>query len=619
MREFIDSEHPIEDNYYKIMDRYTGKNAHYIISKLRKLIDLDPYFFDAYTSLVDMCYSIEDFHKGDTIIKQASERALKKIVDRKGVWPDRLEWGWLENRHIIRAILNQAILSWKGEIFNEALDLLRKLLRSNPNDNIGARFYILGIRMNISFIDFELRFSGYGFYDKDILEWFNFNYKSYPDEFEWWDKEMEKYETQDEEVDMKEIGGDDEMVFFTIDNIYEKFDTSEEIKYIFENFDVKNQPNKRDTPSPSGDSHKPKIFQLKISIKDTKPPIWRRILISNQVTFHDLHLAIQEFFNWGNYHLHEFNFLHDRYTMQKIRLLGLDSDGKIPDDLDDNFLSFYDAYEDKVKLYDAFSKHRKTVGYLYDFGDNWEHSIKIEKRFPFKKGFKEPLCVGGKRAAPPEDCGGTWGYKRLLKIISNPNHSEYKEMIDWLGGKFDPNKMGINMNKMTPNQIEKKYGSSTNNDTTRENEREELEEDIKGRNFNHIFKAFITYRSNHLKESSLKMYENVIGLLEAYLNRYGFNYLTDEENDKFEEKAKKESKLTFSNFFGTDFLDRFGLTEFLDYFVPHKVIGSKMTFKSIPRVLRSFIKWLHKKGGIAKVDCENHLDIIKDFEEYNLE
>ena len=140
------------------------------------------------------------------------------------------------------------------------------------------------------------------------------------------------------------------------------------------------------------------IFQLKITIKYIRPPIWRRILISNHANFYELHLTIQKFFNWDNYHVHEFHFLHNRNPNHEIRLLGLDPGGKIPDDMDADFLSYHDAQENEVRLCDVFSKNRRTLGYLYDFGDSWEHSIELEKTYPIKRGFKEPLCVGGKRA-----------------------------------------------------------------------------------------------------------------------------------------------------------------------------------------------------------------------------
>jgi len=76
--------------------------------------------------------------------------------------------------------------------------------------------------------------------------------------------------------------------------------------------------------------------------------------------------------------------------------------------------------------------------YTYDFGDNWEHIIKLEKVLPRDKNINYPVCIGGKRASPPEDCGGVWGYEDFLKIINNPDHEEYEETIEWAGGEFDP-------------------------------------------------------------------------------------------------------------------------------------------------------------------------------------
>jgi tetratricopeptide (TPR) repeat protein len=310
MREFIDEEHQIEDQYFKIMDRYSGKNAQSIIPRLNKFIENDPYYFDSYNSLVDLYYSKGEIEKANKIINQASKKALERILDRKGNWPDRLEWGWLENRHIIRAIVNQAILYWKTEETEKALNLFRNLFRSNPNDNVGARYYILGIRLNISFTDFELRFNKNGFYDYDIVKWFDENYKRFSDEFECWDKQMNDYGAQLQDCDVNEIADDDtDMKFFTFENIFDKLEVSDEFRKIADIINAKKQQSEMALSSQSENLYKSRIFQLKITIEDIKPPIWRRILISNQTNFYELHLTIQELFNWGNYHLHEYNIV----------------------------------------------------------------------------------------------------------------------------------------------------------------------------------------------------------------------------------------------------------------------------------------------------------------------
>ena len=76
--------------------------------------------------------------------------------------------------------------------------------------------------------------------------------------------------------------------------------------------------------------------------------------------------------------------------------------------------------------------------YTYDFGDNWEHIITLEKILPRKKEVKYPICIKGERACPPEDCGGIWRYKELLAILQDPNHAEYKETLEWVGKDFNP-------------------------------------------------------------------------------------------------------------------------------------------------------------------------------------
>ena len=192
MKEFIDKFHPISNQYFSIMDRFTGKNAPYIIPRLKKLIEKDPTYFEPYNSLVDLLMLSGKESKAIGYMNQASRRALSQIVDRKGNWPDRLKWSIIENRHIIKAIFNRALLYWDEGQSEEALDLLRKLLRSNPNDNIGARDYILAIRMNMTYDQFEERFNKGGFYDLDLVEWFDRNYKKFRDEFDWWERTIKE-------------------------------------------------------------------------------------------------------------------------------------------------------------------------------------------------------------------------------------------------------------------------------------------------------------------------------------------------------------------------------------------------------------------------------------------
>jgi hypothetical protein len=104
--------------------------------------------------------------------------------------------------------------------------------------------------------------------------------------------------------------------------------------------------------------------------------------------------------------------------------------------------------ERKVKLCELAPNVKSKFIYEYDFGDGWEHIIETKKIGPPKENVKYPTCLKGKFACPPEDCGGIWGYYEMLQIIEDPKHERYEELIDWLGGSFDPeyfNIEGINL------------------------------------------------------------------------------------------------------------------------------------------------------------------------------
>jgi len=85
----------------------------------------------------------------------------------------------------------------------------------------------------------------------------------------------------------------------------------------------------------------------------------------------------------------------------------------------------------------------RRFAYTYDFGDNWEHAVVIEKRAPAGEATSYPACVGGKRNCPPEDCGGAWGYQHLLDILADPAHPERAEQIEWIGEEFHPDEFAV--------------------------------------------------------------------------------------------------------------------------------------------------------------------------------
>jgi hypothetical protein len=91
-----------------------------------------------------------------------------------------------------------------------------------------------------------------------------------------------------------------------------------------------------------------------------------------------------------------------------------------------------------VTLERLVPREKSKLLYEYDFGDSWDHELLVEKRLPLAAGKRYPVCLTGKRACPPEDCGGVWGYASVLEAIRDPEHPEHEEMLEWVGGEFDP-------------------------------------------------------------------------------------------------------------------------------------------------------------------------------------
>ena len=160
------------------------------------------------------------------------------------------------------------------------------------------------------------------------------------------------------------------------------------------------------------------ILSLKITLVGTKPPIWRRILVPDRMILGDLHVAIQAAMGWYNCHMHSF-----------------DIDGRQYGDVsaDDEV-----ANENALNLRRVGKTGVTTFSYTYDFGDNWEHRITIEKPPAKLPGPPYPRCVAGKRACPPENSGGIWGYRESLEILADPAHPEYAERREWFEDDLTP-------------------------------------------------------------------------------------------------------------------------------------------------------------------------------------
>jgi Plasmid pRiA4b ORF-3-like protein len=173
------------------------------------------------------------------------------------------------------------------------------------------------------------------------------------------------------------------------------------------------------------------VFQLKITLLDVDPPIWRRILVPDEITLEKLHDIFQFSIGWEHYHLHEF---------------------RIGDaDLD----------ETKVRLRDVLGEIGAQAIYAYDFGDGWEHSVVVEQIFPPEPDVVYPRCIAGERRGPPEDSGGPFGYQDFLDAITNPKHREHKAMREWIGGPYDAEQFSIeDVNRLLPLVIRRRAKQS---------------------------------------------------------------------------------------------------------------------------------------------------------------
>ncbi len=166
------------------------------------------------------------------------------------------------------------------------------------------------------------------------------------------------------------------------------------------------------------------FLQLKISLRDSKPLIWRRIIVKDTITFHKLHEILQVVMGWENYHLYDFMVNEQRFTLP------------VPD--------WNEKVIDSKKVKLQILKLKQKFYYTYDFGDCWEHQIILEKFLPNENIFMHPVCIAGALSCPPEDSGSIYGYYRLLEIKKNKKHPEYKDLIKgWLGEKFDPERFDI--------------------------------------------------------------------------------------------------------------------------------------------------------------------------------
>jgi hypothetical protein len=166
------------------------------------------------------------------------------------------------------------------------------------------------------------------------------------------------------------------------------------------------------------------IYQLKIVLLGSGPPVWRRLHVPGDATLDWLHAVLQVAIGWTNSHLHQFMVGEDRYSDTRHNFAEYEGDPEIRE-------------ARKFTLRQIAPREQDAFGYEYDFGDSWEHEITVEKILPpDAAAATTAVCLDGACACPPEDCGGVWGYTNLLKILKDRKHPEHKTMKRWVGRSF---------------------------------------------------------------------------------------------------------------------------------------------------------------------------------------
>ena len=163
------------------------------------------------------------------------------------------------------------------------------------------------------------------------------------------------------------------------------------------------------------------IYQIKITLLDIEPKIYRIVQVPAAITLRNLHKVVQKVMAWENCHLYQFVKGNVAYAPQSTEF------------------SFSQGLSDRsVPLNDVLPKVRHKLVYEYDFGDGWLHEVMLQKILPAEEGVRYPVCIEGKFAAPLEDSGGPPGYCDLLEALDDPQHPVHEDARDWLGENFDP-------------------------------------------------------------------------------------------------------------------------------------------------------------------------------------
>ncbi len=288
-----------------------------------------------------------------------------------------------------------------------------------------------------------------------------------------------------------------------------------------------------------------KTYELRVSLQDMSGQIWRRLRVPGDTDLAKLHEILQDVMGWEGYHLYAFEVGGEDYG---------DPD---PD--------FSDGMRDarRVLLQDVLRSKGDRMKYIYDFGDDWVHLITVRSILPQASAF--PVCLSGGGACPPEDCGGTFGYWRLLAALDNPEHPDHEEARDWVGDDFDPDAFEPEM----VNWLLRGRGSSDDDD-----------ESIAA-----IISSFLHDQLLWVSTATYRKYQRCMDTLQTALNSYGYDY-SSVDYDSVQEQGK-----TFCQVAELAPLLRY-MKEFFGYFLPRKAYATVSEIEGCRATLRRFFEWL---------------------------
>jgi len=172
--------------------------------------------------------------------------------------------------------------------------------------------------------------------------------------------------------------------------------------------------------------HVRKVYQLKVRLQRSKPPIWRRILVASDITLIGLHEVLQISMGWTDSHMHLFEY-----------------NGQVFGDSRSGVGSLQAADERWTRLDQVLRREKESLRYEYDFGDGWDHQVTLEKILPHDPRVELPVCIKAKGACPLEDTGGLWGYYSILEALGDsrhPNHAQYRDLF---GPELDTNAFDV--------------------------------------------------------------------------------------------------------------------------------------------------------------------------------